>query len=96
MPKWIAIAIYRCEIDGVPVGSLDTRVLGFDLESMEQVRDAIINEPLNSYSNDSGETVSWPLVKIPDILEFQHLWDGSELIGFIADVPEFQEWASPR
>ncbi|MCE1205379.1 MAG: hypothetical protein LWW79_12340 [Holophagaceae bacterium] len=93
MQKWLAIAAYRNEFDGAPGGSIDIRVLGFDLETEEKVRSAISNEPVTVYENDQGEQVSWKLVQILAIEEFAFPENGEELIGFIAESEEFKTWA---
>ena len=96
MPKWFAIAAYRCEINGSPVGDLDIRVLGFEQEFEDQVRSSILDQPTHSYSNDLGETVSWPLAEILAIEEYVVQDNGGEFIGFIASPQQFQSWAHPQ
>jgi hypothetical protein len=94
MPKWLAIAAYRNQFDGAPGGSIDIRVLGFDLETEEEVRAAVSNEPVAVYENDQGEQVSWCLVHILAIEESVFHENGDELIGFIAESNEFKTWAN--
>ena len=94
MPKWLAIVAYRNEFNGEPGGSVDIRVLGFDLQTEDQVRSAILSQPINAYENHLGEQVSWPIAHILSIEEFSFTENGGELIGFIAETQEIQEWAS--
>jgi hypothetical protein len=93
MPKWLAIAAYRNEFDGAPGGSIDIRVLGFDLETEDEVRAAISNEPVVVYENDQGEQVSWNLAQVLAVEEFAFHENAEELIGFIAESEEFKTWA---
>ena len=96
MPTWFAIVAYKCEVNGTPVGSIDIRVLGFDFEFEDQVRSAILDQPVNSYSNHLGEQVTWTLVEILAVEKFLNHSNGDEIIGFIAEPSQFQNWAFDR
>ena len=93
MSRWLAIAAYQCQIDGVATGSVDFQVRYFDLPSPEDVEVALRSEPLHHYQNDLGQTVSWPLQQIPNIQGLSQIKQGTEIIGFIADQDDFQYWS---
>ena len=93
MSRWLAIAAYQCQIDGVPSGSLDIRVRYFNLAAPSDVELALRNEPTHQYQNHLNETVSWPLVNILNVQGFLPAQSGDEIIGFIADADQFLSWA---
>ena len=93
MARWLAIAAYQCQIDGIPTGSIDFQVRYFTLSAPEEVEAALRSEPIHQYKNDLDQTVSWPLQAIPSIQGILPIEQGSEIIGFIADLDDFKHWA---
>lgn len=93
MLTWLAVAVHRCEVAGVPSGNLDVRVRQFRRKRREDVDTAIAEEPTHSYQNGDGEEVTWPLAGVLAIEEVGRPADGDEVVGFIAQVNEFQDWA---
>ena len=88
----IAIAVYRCEIAGVPSNSLDVQVRYFDNPHVD-VASFLRDEPLHTYSNDRGELVAWPFVQVLAIEDIGDPENGSEIAGFITGWEQFQAWA---
>ena len=88
MSRWLVIAASQCRIDGVPNGSIDFRVRYFNLPALSDVEDALAGEPSLEYTNDVGEIVTWPLLKIFEIQGLLETKSGDEVIGFIAGVDE--------
>lgn len=93
MKKWLAIIAYANHFNGSPGGSIDIRVLGFEMPSEQHVRAAIMAQPDHVYENHLGEQVTWKRVHILAVEEFAFPENGSELIGFIAESDQFKEWA---
>ncbi|QDA56467.1 hypothetical protein [Thermomonas aquatica] len=93
MSRWLAIAAYQCQIDGLPTGSIDFQVRYFNVDQPEDVELALRSEPTHEYQNHLGQTVSWPLQAIPNIQGILPIEQGSEIIGFIADRDDFERWA---
>jgi len=92
MTKRIAIAVYRCEVAGIPTDSLDVQVRYFDDAEID-VAAFLSAEPTHSYLNDKGELVTWPLVEITAIETFAEPKNGREVAGFIAGADQFARWA---
>ena len=95
MASALAIAVYRCEVAGKPTDSLDIQVRHFDSFSPVAIEQRLRAEPLHSYANDAGETVTWPLVQILSIEPVDSPTDGAEIAGFIAGCNEFPKWSQP-
>ena len=93
MSRWLAIAAYQCQIDGVATGSVDFQVRYFNLPGPEDVEAALKSEPVHQYQNDLGQTVAWPLQQVPNIQGLLEVEQGTEIIGFIADRDDFQSWS---
>jgi len=93
MSRWLAIATYQCQINGVPTGSIDVQVRYFQLPSPEDVEQALRVEPPHSYKNHLDQTVSWHLQQIVNIQGVTSLRSGDEIIGFIADIDDLSAWA---
>ena len=93
MSRWLAIAAYQCQIDGVPTGSVDFQVRYFNLLEAKDVETALRAEPTQHYHNHLGQTVSWPLQAIPNIQGVLPIKQGNEIIGFIADLEDIKHWA---
>ena len=92
MSRWLAIAAYQCQIDGVPTGSVDFQVRYFNVPGPDDVETALRSEPLHEYKNHLDQTVSWPLQAIPNIQGISPIQQGGEIIGFIADVEDINRW----
>jgi len=95
MTKWLAIAVYRCEIAGEPSRSLDFQVRAFDASTVEQVESALRSEQPHQYFNSDKDAVVWSLSEIIQIEELAAFEGGDELIGFIAETSTIDSWASP-
>src|SRR5262245_50076586 len=93
MSYFVAIAAYRCEIDGVPVASVEFKVVFLDAATADDAEALLRAEPVHSYLNGDGQLVSWPLVGIPNIQGHLPMTPGREIIGFIADSDDFAHWA---
>ncbi|WP_162314928.1 hypothetical protein [Pseudoxanthomonas yeongjuensis] len=93
MNRWLAIATYQCQIDGVPTGSIDVQVRYFRLPSPEDVQAALQGEPPHVYKNHLDQTVSWHLQQTVNIQGVSSVRSGDEVIGFIADIEDFSAWA---
>src|SRR5690349_12933561 len=95
MDALLAIVAYRCEVAGVPTESIDIQVRYFSSMLESEIEAFLQAEPVNSYSNDLGETVTWPLVRIMAIEPFESpTQNGKEVVGFIAGCTEFSKWAN--
>jgi hypothetical protein len=88
----IVMAVYRCEIAGVPDESLDIQVRYFDDPNVD-VESFLRDEPTHSYSNDRGELVTWPFVHVLAIQDLDSPGNGKEIVGFIAECKDLQKWA---
>ncbi|WP_149195406.1 hypothetical protein [Luteimonas suaedae] len=86
MTGWVAIAAYRCRIDGVPTDAVDFQVRYFDLPAPSDVEAVLRNEPPCEYENHRDETVSWPLARILVIQDLMIAASGDEIAGFRAGV----------
>jgi hypothetical protein len=95
MQAAVAIVAYRCEVGGEPTDSLDIQVRYFSSFSPSEIEQRLRSESPNTYENDSGEVVSWPLAQILAIEPLENPSDGSEIAGFITGYPEFQKWTRP-
>jgi hypothetical protein len=95
MAAGVAIAVYRCEVAGKPTDSLDIQVRHFDSFSPSAIEQRLREELLHSYTNDAGETVTWPLVHIVSIEPVDNPPDGAEIAGFITGCNEFPKWSRP-
>lgn len=90
---YIAIVAYRCRIDGVPKGSLDIQAIWFEEIDPEEVRRLIHLDPIQSYENSDGDTVSWELAEVFSIEPFRPSASGEEIAGFIASIDELNDLA---
>jgi hypothetical protein len=93
MTQYLAIVVYRCLVAGSPEGSLDIQVRWYDARDETSVRTTIAAEPILSYKNSDGETVSWELAEVMAVEPFAPKDSGEEVIGFIASVRELTELA---
>jgi hypothetical protein len=93
MSRWLAIAAYQCQINGVPTGSIDFQIRYFNVPEADDVARMLKSEPVHEYKNDVGQTVSWPLQAIPNIQGILPIGQGNEIIGFIADLDDLKNWA---
>lgn len=88
MSRWLAIAAYRCRIDGTLNGSVDFQVRYFDLPAASDVEEALRNEPPHEYESPLGERVSWSLARIFEIRCMLAMASGDEIVGFTATAEE--------
>ena len=88
----LAIALYRCEVDGVATESLDVQVRLFSKLKIG-IEEFLRNELPQQYKNDRGQTVTWPFVQLLALEEYSPGAEGQEVIGFIAGCHEFPKWA---
>lgn len=95
MNKWLAIAAYRRQIDGVADGTVDFQVRYFELPAMSDVEEALHGEPSHKYRNEQGEAVSWQLVRIFGIQSFLGMVPGDEIVGFNASIGELSALGLP-
>lgn len=95
MSRWLAIAAYRCRIDGVANGSVDFQVRYFDLPVASDVEEALRGEIPHEYENHLGETVSWSLVRIFEIRCMLAMASGDEIVGFTATADELSSLGLP-
>lgn len=89
----IAIVAYRCQIGGVPKGSLDIRVIWFEESDPEEVRRLIHLDLIQSYENSDGDTVLWELAEVFSVEPFEPSTSGEEVAGFIASIEELNDLA---
>jgi len=93
MPQFLAIVAYRSLVAGVPSKKVDLQVRWFDEDSEAVVRQLISDDPIHAYKNEDGETVTWELVKVFAVEEFEPQRSGDEAIGFIASTRELRNLA---
>jgi hypothetical protein len=93
MEQSLAIVAYRCEVAGSPTESLDIQVRYFKTLSQEQIKAALRAEPVCSYTNEAGELVTWPLVRLLAVEPFSEPAHGAEVAGFITGCHEFVAWS---
>jgi hypothetical protein len=93
MERWLAIVAFRCEVAGEATDSIDIQVRYLEAESAEEIDRRLRGEPVQSYLNEEGEVVRWPLVNVLAAEKFSHEADGSEVVGFITGCHEFVKWA---
>ncbi len=62
------------------------------MSGSEEVEEFLQSEPTQTYLNDRGETVAWPLVRLLAVEPCGTPGDGDEIIGFIAELPEIAAW----
>lgn len=90
MKQFLAIAIYRCLIEGESTRSLDLQVRHFRAPSADAVRRLLGEAGPEAHKNDAGETVLWELRAIMAVEEFVEGESGDEVVGFIAEMDEFE------
>jgi len=95
MSRWLAIAAYQCQINGVPTGSIDFQVRYFNLPAPSDVEAVLRSEPPHQYQNHLNETVAWPLVRIFEIQGLLSASSGDEIVGFIAGTEELSSLWQP-
>ena len=95
MENVVAIAVYRCEVAGQPTESIDIRVRFFESGTFAEIEQRLMGEPAESYANDRGETVSWPIARIMAMETFENPVDGAEIVGFITGCEEPRKWVRP-
>ncbi len=93
MERWFAIVAFRCEVAGKSTDSIDIQVRYLEADSIEEINARMHAEPIQSYENNDGELVEWPLVGVLAAEPFSHEPDGSEVVGFITGCHEFAKWA---
>ena len=93
MSQFLAIVAYRSLVAGTPNNSLDIQVRWFLANDAEEVRRKITADPLHSYENTDGDTVTWELAEIFQIEPFAPQQSGDEVVGFIAKMSELIELA---
>jgi len=93
MEASLAIVAYRCEVGGKPSESLDIQVRYFVGKTDAEIKEFLEVEPMQSYSNDRGELVTWPLVGVLAIGEIGPSSNGKEVVGFIEGCRQFVKWA---
>jgi hypothetical protein len=93
MERWLVIVAYRCEVAGTPTDSIDIQVPYLEAESEEEIEARIHADSIQSYTNNDGEIVVWPLIGMMATETFAHEPDGSEVVGFITGCHEFVKWA---
>jgi hypothetical protein len=86
MPQYLAIVAYRSLVAGVPTKKLDFQVRWFNEENEAVVRQLIGDDPIHTYENANGETVSWELAEVFEVETFDPQRSGDEVIGFIAST----------
>ena len=91
MKKWLAIAVYRCEVGGRSSSSLDVQVRYYRARTRAEVIRRLKAEARTRYRNERGQAVTWRLSQIMCVGELQDLHNGSELIGFITTIDELRE-----
>jgi hypothetical protein len=91
----VAIAVYRCEVAGKPTDSNDVRVRYFESGTVAEIEQRLLGEPPESYANDRGETVSWPIARIMAMEAVENPTDGAEIVGFITGCEEPRQWVRP-
>jgi hypothetical protein len=92
----LAIVCYRASINGVESSKLDFRVLWFASSDPDEVRELIMNKPLERYLNDEGQEVIWELIEVLRIDDFAPTESGEEVSGFITSTQALPEWAEER
>ena len=93
MAQYLAIVAYRCLVAGLPTGKLDIQVQWHDVDDETSVRSSIADEPIHTYNNSDGETVSWELAEVLAVEPFSPEDSGEEVVGFIASTRELTELA---
>lgn len=93
MAQYLAIVAYRCLVGGSTRDSLDFQVRWYEAHDEASVRNSIADEPIHSYKNSDGETVSWELSQVITVEPFAPKESGEEVIGFIASADELSELA---
>ena len=94
MSKFLAIAIYRCEVAGIPTESLDVQVRQFPQMTESDIQSFLTNEPVHSYLNSENQIVTWHFVALVELSDLENASQGQEVCGFIADASQFTKWAS--
>jgi hypothetical protein len=90
MNRYLAIVLYRCFIDDVYEGSIDTQVRYFEAQDTTEVELMITAGGDHSYQGSEGNEVTWKLDEIVCIEALHEMKHGEELIGFIRDEGDFE------
>lgn len=88
----LALVAYRATIGGAQSTKLDIKVLWFSGTDEAEVRELVMNRPVERYVNDEGLEVCWHLVELLHINEFDPTASGEEVIGFMTSTKAFPEW----
>jgi hypothetical protein len=91
MAPRIALVTYRCEVAGIASDSIDIQVRYFD-DPATDIEAYLQNEPTQSYLNEKGELVTWPLIAVMAIEDLDNLRNGKEIAGFISGCHDFVKW----
>ena len=89
----LALVAYRGLVAGVPTGRIDIQTRWFESTDIEHIRSLIQSDPIHTYKNPEGETVTWELVEIFAIEKFAPGESGEEVVGFIASTNELSQLA---
>ena len=91
MTQYLAIVAYRCLVAGLPTDTLDIQVQWHEARDEASVRASIAADPIHSYKNSDGDTVSWELAEVMVVEPFAPKNSGEEVVGFIATTGELAD-----